>query len=324
MNAFVTGGTGFIGSHLVDALLTHSEYNEVKCLVRNNEKWLKGKNYLKVNADLHSINAIRNALTDTDVIFHLAGVVKAPTQKEFDYANVEATENLIRLAKKTGVKKLVILSSLAAVGPSSGKPLTEKSAMNPISKYGESKKRMENMIHDIAGKDLSVTILRPPAVYGPREDQIYTLFKMMKYGIAPIVGNGNHPELSIVYVQDVIQGILKAAEQQKKGVHTYFISGEEIANWNQIRDIVATVLNRKSIPVHLNPSWVKKIAGVVETTGSFFGTYPVINREKANEMILEWTCSNKKAEKELDYKPKYSLEEGISRTLNWYKKHGWL
>jgi dihydroflavonol-4-reductase len=63
---------------------------------------------------------------------------------------------------------------------------------------------------------------------------------------------------------------------------------------------------------------------VVETTATFFGTYPVINREKANEMVLEWTCSSKKAEKELNYKPEYTLEEGISRTLRWYKQHGWL
>jgi dihydroflavonol-4-reductase len=324
MNVFVTGGTGFIGSHLVDALIDHKSYDTVKCLVRNNEKWLKDVNYRKVSGDLHSIKTIREELGGVDIIFHLAGVVKAPTQKEFDYANVESTENLIRLAQKTGVKKLVILSSLAAAGPSNGTPLTEQNPMKPVSKYGESKKRMEEMIHKVADPDLSITILRPPAVYGPREDQIYTLFKMMKYGIAPIVGDGNHPELSIVYVNDVVQGILKAAEQKTPGIHTYYISGEEIANWNKIRDIVTTVLGKRSLPVRLNPDWVKKIADVVETTATFFGTYPVINREKANEMVLEWTCSSKKAEKELNYKPEYTLEEGISRTLRWYKQHGWL
>jgi len=183
---------------------------------------------------------------------------------------------------------------------------------------------MEEMIHEVAPDDMSITILRPPAVYGPREDQIYTLFKMMKYGIAPIVGDGNHPQLSIVYVKDVVQAILKSADQTEPGIHTYFIDGEKIANWNMIRDIVTTVLNKKNVPVKLNPSWVKKIAGAVETTASFFGLYPVINREKANEMILEWTCTHDKAKRELDYKPEYSLEEGISRTLRWYKKHGWL
>lgn len=324
MKAFVTGGTGFIGSHLVDTLIEHPDYSEIKCLVRNNEKWIEGKSYTKVSGDLHSIKQMQLALSDCDVIFHLAGVVKAPTQKEYDHANVEATENLLRLAKKCGVKKIVVLSSLAAAGPSNGSPITEQDEMNPVSKYGESKKRMEKMIHRVASPNISVTIMRPPAVYGPREDQIYTLFKMMKYGIAPIVGDGNHPELSIVYVMDVVQGILKAAEEKNIGVQTYFISGKEIANWNQIRDIVTTVLGRKNIPIKLKAEWVKNIAGVVETTATFFGTYPVINKEKANEMILEWTCSIEKAEQELNFKPEYSLEEGIARTLTWYKKHGWL
>lgn len=326
MNAFVTGATGFIGSHLADTLISHPDYNEVRCLVRSSEKWMKGKDYQQVKGDLHSIKAIDESLKGVDVIFHLAGVVKAPSQREFDHANVEATENLLRLAKKRGIGNIVVLSSLAASGPSNGTPRTEQDPMNPVSMYGESKMRMEQMIRELAGKDekMSVKILRPPAVYGPREDQIFTLFKMMKYGVAPIVGDGNHPELSIVYVQDVVQGILKAAEQKKAGVETYFISGEKIANWNMIRDIVSTVLGRKSLPVKLNPVLVKKIAGAVETTASFFGTYPVINREKANEMVLEWTCSSEKAMRELDYTPEFSLEEGISRTLRWYKQHGWL
>jgi dihydroflavonol-4-reductase len=324
MNAFVTGGTGFIGSHLVDALIENPEFSKIKCLVRSREKWLEGKSFEKVEGDLHSIKAIGEALEETDVIFHIAAIVKAPTQKEFDFANVEATENLIRLAKKKGIRKLVILSSLAAAGPSHGSPKTESDPMEPVSMYGESKMRMEKMIHDLAGDDMSVTILRPPAVYGPREDQIFTLFKMMKYGIAPIVGDGNHPELSIVYVQDVVQAIVKAAGQQEPGVHTYFVCGDSVANWNQIRDIVTTVLGKKNIPIKLNPVWVKKIAGAIESTASFFGSYPVINREKANEMILEWTCSSQKAEKELGYRPEYSLEEGISRTLRWYKQQGWL
>lgn len=324
MNAFVTGGTGFIGSHLVEALLDHPGYEEIKCLVRRDEKWLKGLNFTKISGDLHSIHIIEKALENTDVIFHVAAIVKAPTQNELDFANVEATENLVRLAKKKGVKKLVILSSLAASGPSNGKPRTEDDPLEPISMYGKSKKKMEEMVHSLAGPGLSVTILRPPAVYGPREDQIYTLFKMMKNGIAPIVGNGEHPRLSIIYVQDLIQAILKAASQKEKGVHTYFISGESDANWNQITDITKTVLGKKIQPIRLKPNLVKKIAGIIETTASFFGTYPVINREKANEMVLEWTCSHQKAVTELNYKPRYTLEEGISRTLRWYKQQNWL
>lgn len=324
MKAFVTGGTGFIGSHLTDHLIENTRWDTVKCLVRRDERWLKGKSYEKVRGDLDSIKTIGSALEDTDTIFHLAAIVKAPSEKEFTHANVEATENLIRLAQRNGVQKLVILSSLAAAGPSNGEPLKEGDEMDPVSLYGKSKKQMEEMIHSLADNDLSVTILRPPAVYGPREDQIFTLFKMMSKGIAPIVGDGNDPKLSLLYVQDLIQAIMKASMQTEKGVHTYFIGGDRITNWNEIRDIVSTVLGRKTVTLNIKPGWVKKIAGAVETTAALFGSYPVLNREKANEMILSWTCSHEKAKKELSYEPDFSLEEGISRTIRWYKKHNWL
>ncbi|MEX0770214.1 MAG: NAD-dependent epimerase/dehydratase family protein [Balneolaceae bacterium] len=324
MKAFVTGGTGFIGSHLVDALLEDSKWSEVKCLVRNREKWLTGKEYTRVKGDLHSISVLKQALHNVDVIFHLAGVVKAPSRKEFDYGNVEATENLIRVAQKTGIGKIVVLSSLAAAGPSRDHPLTEEDPMKPVSQYGESKKKMEMMIHKLSSADSSITILRPPAVYGPREDQIYTYFKLVNKRISPVIGDGETPRISMIYVSDLIRGIQRAAESPEPGISTYFITGPDIYNWNQIKNISSKVLGKKPVTLNIKPSWVKKLAGIFETTASFTGSYPAFNRDKANEMVLEWTCSGEKAETELNYSPDVSLEEGISRTLHWYKKHYWL
>jgi len=324
MKAFVTGGTGFIGSHLVDHLIKSDSYSEIRCLVRNQEKWLSGNNYIKIEGDLHDLPALNKGIDGVDVIFHLAAVVKAPGKKEFFYTNVDATENIIRIGQKKGVKNFVILSSLAAAGPSFGKPLTEDKPLMPVSTYGQSKKKMEEMIHEIAEKNHSIKIIRPPAVYGPREDQIYTYFKACAKRISPVVGDGTHPRLSMVYVDDLIQGILLAAGFTEQGVHPFFISGPEDYNWQQIRTATTKVLGKKAIPINLKPSWVKKIAGVVEQTASLFGKYPVLNREKATEMILEWTCSHKKAEQILKYHPKFSLNEGISRTIHWYKLHNWL
>jgi nucleoside-diphosphate-sugar epimerase len=324
MKAFVTGGTGFIGSHLADALIAGDTYSEVRCLVRSSEKWLKKKSYEKYMGDLHDLSVLQRAVRDVDVVFHLAGVVMAPDQETFEHANVEATENIVRVAQKEGVPKIVVLSSLAAAGPSDGQPIDEKSPMEPVSMYGRSKKKMEELIHRIAADDASITILRPPAVYGPREDQIYSFFKMASKRICPIIGDGENPKISMVYVGDVVQGCLKAAEKNQKGVHTYFISGEPIHSWGEIRKTTEQILGKKTAPIYIKPGLVKKLAGAVEKTASFFGAYPVINSEKANELILEWTCSIEKAKKELQFEPEYSLAEGFSRTIHWYQKHHWL
>ena len=324
MKAFVTGGTGFIGSHLVESLIDSDQYDEVRCLVRNNEKWLSGLDFTKISGDLNDLKALEKGLDGADVLFHIAAIVKAPSKKEFTQANVDASENLIRLAQKKGVRNMVILSSLAAAGPSNGSPKKEADPMDPKSMYGQSKKEMEARIHTAVSEKDSIKIIRPPAVYGPREDQIYSFFKACKFGICPIIGDGNNPRVSMVYVSDLIFGIMKAAEKKDTGVHTYFISGEGTHSWNEIRGVTNKVIGKRTLPIKIKPNLVKKAAGFIENAASLFGIYPVVNKEKANELILEWTCSNEKAEKELDYHPQVSLAEGISRTIHWYKMHNWL
>jgi nucleoside-diphosphate-sugar epimerase len=324
MKAFVTGGTGFIGSHLVEALLESPDFNEVNCLVRSSRKWLSGLDIQEVSGDLNNLNALNKGLNGVDVLFHIAAIVKAPSKKEFTQANVDATETLVRLAHKKGVKNIVILSSLAAAGPSNGIPKKESDIMKPVSMYGQSKKEMESRITTASLDDCSIKIIRPPAVYGPREDQIYSFFKACSKGICPIVGDGNNPRLSMVYVSDLVDGILKAAQMNNSGVYTYFISGEGTHSWNEIQAVTSKVLGKKIRALKLKPSLVKKAAGFIEQTASLFGKYPVVNKEKAKELILEWTCTSEKAQKELDYRPSVSLAEGISRTIHWYKKHNWL
>ncbi len=324
MKAFVTGGTGFIGSHLVEAIINSTDYDEVRCLVRSEPKWLSGLSFKTIKGDLNDLKALGKGLEGADVLFHVAAIVKAPSKKEFTQANVDATENLVRLAQKKGVKNIVILSSLAAAGPSTGSPKKEGQPMEPVSIYGKSKMEMEARVKTAASKDDSIKIIRPPAVYGPREDQIYSFFKSCSKGICPIVGDGNNPRISMVYVSDLVDGILLAAGKKDTGVHTYFISGEGVHSWNEIKGITSKVLGKKLIPLKIKPSIVKKVAGVIENAASLFGVYPVVNKEKANELILEWTCTSEKAEKELNYRPKVSLAEGISRTIHWYKIHNWL
>lgn len=323
MKAFVTGGTGFIGSHLVDHLL-QDDAAEVRCLVRSDEKWLRGKRYERVAGDLHHLGVLKEAMTGTDVVIHCAGVVKARDTADFERGNVDATENVLRTAMKVGVPRVVILSSLAAAGPSDGRPLTEADPMRPVSRYGVSKLRMEELVHRIADPQMPVTILRPAAVYGPREEDIYTFFKTAAKGICPIIGDGERNPVSIVHVDDVVAAILAACAYDHKGVDTFFIGSDRAHTWNEIKEATERALDRKLNTIRIAPGIVRNVGSLAEEIGAWFGRYPVINRDKASELVQEWTCSVEKARQRLGYTQTVDLTTGIEQTIQWYRKHNWL
>ncbi len=323
MKAFITGGTGFIGSHLVDQLIKEGDH-ELRCMVRNNEKWLEGKDYKKITCDLNDISALQKAMDGVDVVFHLAGVVKAKETRIFERVNVEGTENLLRVAQKLSIPKIIISSSQAAAGPSYNEPISEDDEMMPVSRYGESKMRMENMIHKIADQSQQVTIIRPSSVYGPREEDIYTFFKVASKGICPIIGRGHGKSISMAHVNDIVDGILLAAKHEHTGVRTYFLSSERGYNWHEIRDATSNALGKKLLTINVPARMVKSVGKITEKTASFFGNYPVMNEDKAREMVLSWVCSVDRAIKELGFKQKIDLNEGIHNTINWYKRHNWL
>ncbi|MDI6401571.1 NAD-dependent epimerase/dehydratase family protein [Balneolaceae bacterium ANBcel3] len=322
MKAFVTGGTGFIGSHLTDRLI--SENISVSCLIRSKEKWLTGKKITKIPGSLMDFQSLQDGMKDADIVYHIAGIVKAPTQDEFDRANVEATENVLRMAMKCEVPKLVIFSSLAACGPSFKQPVNEEDPLMPVTMYGKSKKRMEEMVHRVVNDSISVTIIRPPAVYGPREDQIFSVFQMASWKLFPIIGDGHSTEVSLVHVNDLVDGVLLTARETKPGVETYFISSEERYTWEQIRQATERVFGHKLYALKIKPGFVKKAGTIIEYAASLIGQYPVVNREKALELGMQWTCSVEKAKKQLGFRQKKGLAEGLSETIDWYKRHDWL
>ncbi len=325
MKAFITGGTGFIGSHLADDLLGQPGV-DIACLVRSDPKWLDGKAVRILKGDLHDLKALREGMSDAQVVYHCAGVVKAPDEAAFVRANVDATENLVRMAQKLGVPKVVILSSLAAAGPSQGRPLDEAEPMRPVTMYGRSKKAMEEMIAQLndPASGTSISVIRPPAVYGPREQDILTIFKMAAKGWCPIIGDGTSTRLSMVHVRDLVSGMLMAARQHEPELRTYYISGEPTITWEEFRIAASKALGRKVRALRVNPVWVQRIAAGVERGASFFGSYPVLNREKAREIVLEWTCSTERARTELGFRPKVSLDAGVFETVQWYKAHHWI
>lgn len=333
--AFVTGGTGFVGSHLVDELMRRG-YEEIRCLVRSDPKWLKEKPVSFVKGDLIAREAeadLAEALAGVTHVYHVAAVTRARTEEALLRANVEGTLRLLSLAHRfaSGLQRLVVTSSLAVVGAVDDKVATETTPLNPITGYGRSKAMMESRVWEAAEgghhihDEIPITVIRPPAVYGPRERDILTFFQTVNRGLCPIVGGSAPDPISLVYVEDLVRGMVDAAESASTIGETYFMGGGDPSTWEEVRDASAQALGRRVITLRIPPALVRKVGAVVETVSGLFGAYPPLNREKAREIADACkACSSAKAATDFGYAAEVSLEKGISRTIDWYRQNGWL
>ena len=199
----VTGGTGFIGSHLVETLRARGE--PVRCLVRRN-RLLHGE----FHGDLISGVGLDQALQGADTVIHLAGVTKALTSREYYAGNVRATENVARVTAGRGIR-LVHVSSLAAIGPSpNGAPVSEDAEPHPLTHYGESKLEGERIVRALVP---DAVILRPPVVYGPRDTDVFEILRSVSRGFLLKIG-AEESYFSLIYVKDLAEGLLAAASME--------------------------------------------------------------------------------------------------------------
>ena len=225
MKVLVTGGTGFIGSHLVEALLQKGI--QVRCLLRKSSdlKWIKGLPVEYAWGDCRDPASLKEAVKGVDQVFHSAGVTKAVREETFFEINAYGTENLIQacLEHNPDLQKFIYLSSQAAAGPSrNGNRKKETDPCQPVSPYGQSKRMGEELALS-HGHKLPLLILRPSAVYGPRERDIYFFFKLLSKGIH-LCASSPDQHISLCYVQDVVQAILLAAETRTSRGEIFFVS----------------------------------------------------------------------------------------------------
>ena len=349
---FVTGGTGFVGSHLVERLL-ESGAASVRCLVRSDPKWLSGLNVDLIRGDLSEGGFPGDSLSGVDYVFHVAAMTRARTREAFQDANVDGTIRLLDrvIEEAPGVRRVVLTSSLAVVGrgaevgtvagsstmtdgtAASGSaaaprraPLVadEDTPLDPVSMYGMSKAQMERAA-GLYAERLPITIIRPPAVYGPRESDILTFFRTVSRGICPIVGSATDPRMSLVHVRDLVAGMIQAAESPAATGKTYFLGGDEPLSWGQIRDAAARNVDRSVYTVQIPPLLVPAVGAGSEAWGLITGKYPPLNREKAREIVEACTaCDSSRAVQDFGYTPSTDLEEGFRETIEWYREHGWL
>lgn len=323
--AFVTGGTGFIGSHLVELLL-ETGYTEVRCLIRSEPRWLRGTDIVRVHGTLADRSALRTGCRNADVIYHLAGVTRAQEWETFRKVNVEATRHLLDVvaAGRTKPQRIVIASSLAVIGTGTDGIAAESTPLEPVSRYGRSKAQMEQIAAEYR-TDLPITIIRPPAVYGPRDEDIFAFFRAVDYGLCPVVGDPERPQLSLVHARDLVDGIVQSAHSPAAEGETYFVGSERPYSWSEIKDAACRALDHSAVTLRIPRPAVAWCGAAAEQFGRLTRTYPPFNRQKARELLHACKmCAVKKAKTDFEYRQRVSLEDGIADTIRWYKKEGWL
>jgi nucleoside-diphosphate-sugar epimerase len=320
----VTGGTGFVGSHLVEALHARG-YGDVRCLIRSKPGWLSDIPHTAIRADLSSVDDLAAAMTGCRAVYHVAGRTRATSWEEFEAANVKGTLNLLQAASSLSpVPRVQIVSSLAAVGAAAEEVATEGTPLRPVSMYGRSKAVMEEEIQAFRAL-VPITVVRPPAVYGPRDADIFTIIKGASRGVFPVVGGSTGPALTLVHVTDLVQGMIDAAESPATVGNTYFLGADPAYSWAQVKDAAAQALNRRVFTLRIPQALIVPVGVVVQAVGRLFGTYPPLNREKALEIrdacIM---CNSDSARLDFGYAARVPLAEGFADAVEWYRRAGWL
>jgi dihydroflavonol-4-reductase len=315
----VTGATGFIGSHLVERLLPLA--GRLRCLARHSSSVERIPSDVElVRADLFSGEGVHAALSGVDTVFHLAGVTKTLDPRQYHAGNVTAAETLARAAG--GVTRFVHVSSLAAAGPAAeDMPLTEESAPHPVSRYGTSKLAGEEAIRHILP---DAVIVRPPVVYGPRDTDVYEMLRALHRGWDVRISREER-WFSAIYVSDLVDGLIAAATAVAAPGKIYFLAHPEPVSWTVFSSTAAKLLNRTPRKI-VFPRQAAHAAGWLGELCSYVSGKPgILSRDKVAEAAYPcWTCATARACRDLGFRAKTPVAEGLALTLAWYRENGWL
>lgn len=321
MKALVTGATGFVGSHLVEALVRRGD--DVTALVRSPGKatLLNTLGVRQVQGDLHNRDALRTAAGGQDVIYHVAGLIAARNEAEFLHGNRDGTANLLEAAQAGGAPRFVLVSSMAAGGPSPrGRPLKGSEPSAPVTQYGRSKLAGEEVVR--AGA-LPWTIVRPPMVYGPRDHEVLKVFKLAG-AFTPVFGDGSQ-ELSAVYGPDLAESLIAAGTSGNTVGKTYYACHPEVfRSGDFVRKVGATM--GRTVRIIPLPRWLA--VGALSITGTaarLAGKATILTTDKAHEFFQPaWTGDPAPLMRDSGWTPLHNLETGLAATAAWYREQGWL
>jgi dihydroflavonol-4-reductase len=320
----VTGATGFIGSHLVEALLARG--HEVICTVRptSDPRWIAGTGAEVQRVGLDDGEGLGRALRGVTHVYHVAGALGGARAAELLRVNRDLTRSLIAAcAGCDRPPRFLYVSSLAAAGPSPpGGAVSEEMPPRPVSPYGRSKLAGERAVAAFAGV-VPATIVRPPVVYGPRDRGLLPVFRLLKLRLRPLIGRERR--LSLIHVRDLVEGLMRAAETPGAVGHTYFITHPRPLTMEQVGETFARALGVRTVPVRVPDPLVWLAGALSEGAARLAGRPPVFNRAKAREMTRSsWVCDGSRARAELGFEAAIPHAQGIAETVRWYRVHRWL
>ena len=349
----VTGGTGFIGSHLAAALLRHGD--EVTCLVRKTSlssrrdrgrgspaerlDRLKALGVTIASGDVTDRESLTAPVAGKSIVYHLAGRVAALTGREFLQVNRQGVENLAQAcAEQPDPPVLLMVSSLAAAGPAPpGRLRTETDPLRPVSDYGRSKRAGEQAAEQFADR-VPVTVVRPPIVFGEADKSSYPWFQSVeRYGVHLVPGLKPR-RFSLIHADDLCELLILAAErgnrlappqphrETPRAGGYYFAASEDHPTYHQLGQMIGEALgHRRTLVIGFPTPMVWAVAGIGELVSHVRRRPVYLGMDKAREATAgSWACSAQKAKDELGFSPGAPLPERIRQTAQWYRQEGWL
>lgn len=324
MRVFVTGATGFIGGHLCRRLV--AEGHAVTALVRTPAKaeQLEQLGVTLLHGDLASLADPTLVLPEQEVVVHLAGVVAAPSPEVYEHINHGAVVDLLgALARQSwSPARLVFASSLAAAGPSPvGSPWTEEDPLAPVDPYGSAKARAESAL---ARAPFPVTVIRPPIVLGPGDPAFLTLFRAARSGLGVRVA-GPAQRLSWVYVEDLVDAFVRAAEDERTGHFTYYASSPEQIDTDLLWAALEAAMERRIRVVPVHRAVLSAAASIAVLVSGWLGLHNQLDHKQVAQMsAAAWQCDGTRLREELGWSPAWGFEDAVHATARGYAGLGWL
>ncbi len=326
MKVLVTGGTGFTGSNLIKKLCSQGVH--VKAIVRDKSKMnIFDRNGVEVvEGDITDPVAVDRAVKGVEKVFHIAAVFRTAAIRENVYSDVhvKGTENLLNSSLKYNVSRFIHCSTGGVHGHIENPPASETYRFKPGDIYQITKLKGELTAVKFGNENkLPLTVIRPSPIYGPGDMRLLKLFKMALKKYVLILGPGN-VFYHMVYIDDLVDAFLLASENENAIGETFIIGGEEILSLNEIVDLIAEGQNLQPVKIHLPAKPFQLLGSVCERICVPLKIEPPIYRRRVDFFTKSRSFDIRKAKNLLEYKPKVSLKEGLSKTSAWYKEQGYL